>query len=165
MVERAADTRRFVKEVTSRAREEADLLGSPRVEAEHLLLALASSPQWQAGRLLAEAGLAREGVLDALDLEFERSLGAVGVLLQGFRLPDARLPFTGQSRLAQSAKLAFRRGLMARAARRDPRFDSLYLLIGVLHAEGGTVVRALDAAGVDRAELALRAAAALDDAA
>ena len=87
MTQRPAQARRFVKDVTVRAREQARLLGAPRVEAEHLLLALAATPRWPAGALLADEGLNRAGVLAALDTEFERSLGAVGILLLGFHCP------------------------------------------------------------------------------
>jgi hypothetical protein len=157
----AVDSRRFVKDVTRKAREQARLLGSPRVEAEHLLLALAAAPRWPAGALLADEGLDRCGVLEALDLEFERSLGAVGILLLGLELPAERLPFNGELRFGQSAKLAFRRALLERAQRRDPRFDSLMLLVGILRADEGVVARALAAAGADRAALLERAGAAL----
>ena len=165
MTQRPAQARRFAKDVTVRAREQARLLGAPRVEAEHLLLALAATPRWPAGALLADEGLDRAGVLAALDTEFERSLGAVGILLLGFHLPEERLPFSGELRLGQSAKLVFRRALRQRAVRRDPRFDSLVLLCGILRADEGVVARALAAAGADRKALLARAEAALSAAA
>ena len=165
MTHRPGEERRFVREVVTSAREQARLLGAPRVEAEHLLLALAAAPRWPSASLLAHEGLDRAGVLAALDAEFERSLGAVGILLAGFQLPEQRLPFTGELRLGQSAKLAFRRALLLRAHRRDPRFDSLVLLCGILRAAEGLVARALAAAGVDRIAVLVRADAALAGAA
>jgi D-alanyl-D-alanine carboxypeptidase len=153
------------REIVTQARNEARALGSSRVEAEHLLLALAARPDTSAGRLLTAAGLDHRAVREVLDLEFERSLGAVGILLHGFCLPEQGLPVSGGPRLAQSAKLAFERGLKTRAARHDRGFDPLHLLIGIVSAEGGTVARALAAAEVDRGALAARAQAALDRAA
>ena len=70
--------------VVGAAREEALALGSASIEAEHLLLALAGDEDTATGRLLADAGLDREGVLEALDRESERSLAAVGVDLREF---------------------------------------------------------------------------------
>ena len=154
------------REIVAQARNEARALGSSRIEAEHLLLALAARPETPAGRLLSAAGLDHTAVREALDLEFERSLGAVGIWLYGFDLPEERLPVVGAPRLAQSAKLAFERALKARAGRgRDRRLQKLHLLLGIVSAEGGTVARALAAAEVDRAALAARARAALEHAA
>ena len=165
MGERYADSRRFVKDIVTRSRSEARALGGSRVEAEHLLLALAARPELAAGRLLADEGLDHAAVREALYLEFERSLGALGILLEGFFLPDEVAPVLGELRMAQSAKLAFHRALKVRAARRDRRFDSLHLLLGILSAEGGTVARALDAAALDRHAVAAEAEAALERAA
>ena len=153
------------REIVAQARDEARVRGSSRVEAEHLLLALAARPDTSAGRLLSAAGLDHKAVREALDLEFDRSLGAVGILLQGFCLPERGLPVTGGLRLAQSAKLAFERAVKLRAARHDRGFDHLHLLCGIVSGEGGTVARALAAAEIDRGALAARAQALLDRAA
>ena len=165
MDERSADSRRFVKDIVARSRLEARALGGSRIEAEHLLLALATQPELAAGRLMATEGLDHVAVREALDLEFARSLGAVGILLEGFFLPDQVAPVLGELRMAQSAKMAFRRALNVRAARRDRRFDSLHLLLGILGAEGGTVARALEGTGLDRHALVAQAQAALERAA
>jgi ATPases with chaperone activity, ATP-binding subunit len=153
------------REIVAQGRKEARALGSSRVEAEHLLLALAARPETSAGQLLTAAGLDHGAVREALDLEFERSLGAVGIWLHGFCLPEERLPVVGGLRLAQSAKLAFERAIKLRGARHDRGFDHLHLLFGIVSAEGGTVARALAVAGVDRGALAARARALLDRAA
>ena len=76
-----ADTRSAVVEA---AREEAQALGSATIEAEHLLLALAGDEDSATGRLLADAGLARDGLLAALERESERSLAAVGVDIRDY---------------------------------------------------------------------------------
>jgi hypothetical protein len=65
--------------VVVQAREEARLLGATRLEAEHLLLALARQGAWDAGRVLADAGLDHDGIGRALDAEVLRSLESVGV--------------------------------------------------------------------------------------
>ncbi len=144
------------------ARTEARNLGSSRIEAEHLLLALASQPQLSAGRLLNAKGLDPATIRGALDLEFARSLGAVGISLHGFSLPDARLSVLGALPFAQSAKLALQRAIKARTGRgRSRRLDSLHLLIGILSADGGTAARALGAIEVDRGALVARARAGL----
>lgn len=147
------------------ARDEARAQGSARIEAEHLLLALAAQPQLSAGRLLRAEGLTADAVRQALDLEFARSLGAVGISLHGFALPDTRLSFLGTLPMGRSAKLAWQRAIQARAGRgRDRRrFDSLHLLIGILAAESGTVARALAMSGFDRQALGERARRALEE--
>lgn len=146
---------RFVKDArvsVTRAQGEARDLGADSVGAEHLLLALAASDAGAATEALHSAGLDRDGVLDALRLERERSLAVVGV---ADALPPpgpsaARgrgLPFT------PSAKLALERSLRAAMALDSHRITSGHVLLGVLRADVGTVPRALEAAGVDRVEL------------
>ncbi|MGZ4199032.1 MAG: Clp protease N-terminal domain-containing protein [Thermoleophilia bacterium] len=156
-----------IRKIVTLSRTEARNLGSSRIEAEHLLLALASQPQLSAGLLLNSEGLDPTTIRGALDLEFARSLGAVGISLHGFSLPDARLPVLGGLPLGRSAKLALQRAIQARASRgRDRRrMDSLHLLIGILSAEGGTVARALAMIEVDRRALIARARAGLERAA
>lgn len=160
MAERSSlDLRKIIRV----ARDEARAQGSSRIEAEHLLLALADDPQLPAGRLLGDQGLGPDAIREALDLEFARSLGAVGISLHGFALPDKRLAVLGTLPMGRSAKLAWQRAIKARGGRgRDRlRFDSLHLLIGVLTADGGTVARALTMSGCDRRALADRARAEL----
>jgi ATP-dependent Clp protease ATP-binding subunit ClpA len=73
-----------VKDAETEARE----LGSPAIEAEHLLLALTrQDPSTAVGRALAEAGLDHERVTEALEAERERSLAAVGISIHDFELP------------------------------------------------------------------------------
>ena len=151
-----------IRRLVAQARREARALGSPRIEAEHLLLALAASPNVAAGQLLASEGLKHEAVRRALDLEFERSLAAADIWLEGLSLLEARLPVMGQLPLAHSAKLALQRALKVRSARHERRLDSLHILLGILSSELGTVARALGAAEVDRGALAAAARAELD---
>lgn len=155
---------RFVKdarEIARDAQEIARRLASPTIEAEHLLLALAERPGIAAQRVLADAGLDYEGVRAALDRENERSLAAVGVSPADFNLPPvadlAKSPVWGTS-----AKLALERSLGVASARDDRRIEPRHILLGVLKASVGTLPRALDGAGVDRADLARRIDATLD---
>jgi ATP-dependent Clp protease ATP-binding subunit ClpA len=152
------DLRKFM----AAAKGEASTLGSPRIEAEHLLLALTSSTSLAAGRLLSAHGLDHTAVDRALALEFARSLEIVGVRITDFSLPSARLPLMAERRMSQSCKLAFHRATKVRAARKDCGFDSLHLLLGILGTEAGTVARALDGVEVDRGVLSAAALAELD---
>jgi D-alanyl-D-alanine carboxypeptidase len=144
--------------ILHRAREEAKAAGSPSVEAEHALLALAAHHGTEAQRILAARGLGHDGLLAALDREFEESLAGAGVSLSAFGLPSAAPRQDRVPRWGTSFKLA-----VHRAPRGGPggRLDSTRLLLGILRARVGTVPRALSLAGVDRAELAASAEEAL----
>jgi ATP-dependent Clp protease ATP-binding subunit ClpA len=142
--------------VAEGADREARALGSPTVEAEHLLLALAGSPATEAGRALAAAGLDHQGVLDALEAERERSLAAVGVDAHAFDLPTtaaAAARTTTRPRWGASAKLGLERSLRVALERGDRRIEPHHVLLGLLRAEAGTVPRALAAADVGREDL------------
>jgi ATP-dependent Clp protease ATP-binding subunit ClpA len=155
---------RFAKEsktVVVAAREEAVALGAPTLEAEHLLLAIASNSHSDAGRVLAQSGLDYDGVRTALEREFERSLAAVGVSESAFELDDAPLPTAGTPRWAASSKTVFKRAHNALHAHGGRRLTPTHLLLGVLAGEVGTVPRALAAVGVDRSALATSAQATL----
>jgi ATP-dependent Clp protease ATP-binding subunit ClpA len=154
-----------LRRIMAAARSEARSLGSPRIEAEHLLLALTSSTNLAAGRLLSEQGLDHAAFGKALSLEFARSLEIAGVRITDFSLPGKVMPFTAEPRMAQSCKLAFHRAIKTRAARKDRRFDSLHLLLGILNTNAGTVARALDGVALDRNALSAAALAELDRAA
>jgi ATP-dependent Clp protease ATP-binding subunit ClpA len=120
-------------------------LGSPSIEAEHLLLAAARQP----GGPLARTGLDYDGVLDALELERTRSLAAIGISLE----PPPAAPELERPVYSTSAKVALQRALQAAVARRDKRIRAGHVVLGVLSAQRGTVPRALDCAGLDRAVL------------
>jgi ATP-dependent Clp protease ATP-binding subunit ClpA len=155
---------RFTREarlVVTTAEAEARELGSPSIEAEHLLLALTGLDRATAvGGVLAEAGLDHEAMLTALDAERERSLMAVGISIGDFDVPPPRP--TTKPRMAASAKSALEHALRISLARADKRIESAHVLLALLRAEAGTVPRALREAGVDRTELSDRTAAALD---
>jgi len=148
----ARDARAVVTNAVGIARE----MGSPRVEAEHLLLAVARD-DCPAARAMDAHGLDYDGLASALERETERSLAAVGVAA-------AAGPFSPpveEPRFATSAKLALERALRAAVARRHRRIACAHVALGVLRADVGTVPRALRIAGVDRAELTDAIAATL----
>ncbi|MFI6505476.1 Clp protease N-terminal domain-containing protein [Nonomuraea typhae] len=140
---------------------EAEKDRSTTVEAHHLLLAMADYEDGTAHRLLAEAGLSRQAVREALDREFEHSLNAVGISAAAYNLPrPSGTPKA--SGMGASGKLVLER-TMASARKKD--LDSAHVLLAVLQAQAGTVPRALALAGVDREALLARvheAIAALD---
>lgn len=147
-----------VAAVLQRARDEAKATGSPSVEAEHVLLAIAAHKGTEAQRILGAAGLDRAAILEALDREFEESLAGAGVSLSAFSLPTASRRHDAVPRWGTSFKLA-----LHRAPRSAPggRLDATRLLVGILRAQVGTVPRALSLAGVDRAGLVARTEQAL----
>ena len=157
---------RFVKDarrvVIHASQVEAQALGSPTIEAEHLLLALAADETTPAGRLLAENGLDHGGVCAALERETERSLAAVGVGIGEYVLPERPTAPRRSPRFAASSKRALERAVKVAAARRDGHVGAAHLLIGILRADLGTVPRALAAVDVDRVALLTRAERLLD---
>jgi len=123
-------------------------MGAMTIEAEHLLLAVTNSPSPAAG-VLHDAGLDDDGLRAALAAETARSLAAVGVGVEGLQFS----PFVNTPRFGQSAKLALERALKVALARNDRHIGSTHLTLAVLQPSVGTVPRALDGAGVDRARL------------
>ena len=137
-----------VKDAETEARE----LGSPTIEAEHLLLALTrQDPSTAVARALAQAGLDHERVTEALEAERERSLAAVGISIHDFELPTPH-PST-RPRMAAGAKSALEHALRISLVRADKRIDGAHILLALLRPEAGTIPRALSEAGVDRDEL------------
>jgi ATP-dependent Clp protease ATP-binding subunit ClpA len=153
---------RFTREargVVQGAVDQARADGSPTVEAEHMVLALAALPG-PARAVLHDAGLEADALRAALERERERSLAAVGVSAADFDLPPAT-PSRADPRLGTSAKLVLERGLRAAQGRGARRLEAAHLLLGALAARAGRVPRALDAAGADRAALVAATEAAL----
>jgi ATP-dependent Clp protease ATP-binding subunit ClpA len=123
--------------------------GATTIEAEHVLLAVTHSDT-PAARVLADAGLDDEGLRAALAAETARSLAAVGVSAD----PDLRFsPFVKTPRFGHSAKLVLERALKIAVARGDRTIGAEHLTLAALRPAVGTVPRALEVAGVDRAAL------------
>jgi D-alanyl-D-alanine carboxypeptidase len=142
----------YLNAVLERGAREAHDDGASAVDAHHILLAMAAGSD----PVLTAAGLDHAAVRAALDQEFARSLGAAGVTLTTALRRGSRPP-QGSPGLGASARAAIERGFAAVSRKRDVRRG--HLLYGILSAQFGTVPRALDLAGVDRAELSRAALA------
>jgi D-alanyl-D-alanine carboxypeptidase len=131
--------------------------GAKFIEAEHMLLALATDAASDAARLLNEFGLDHERLASALREEHRQTLSFVGMQVTDNQLVEAT-EIDSSPPLGTSAKAAFKRALIgASHDRRRARLRGTDLLAGILEAELGTVARALAIAGVDRAALLSRA--------
>ena len=157
MIERFPQASRRVLE---RARDEAAVLGSPNLEAEHLLLALTRDEDPVVRQVLAAARLEHDALRQALEAQDEAALASVGVSRAAFALPPSR-PLTRMPGWSTSSKQALIRAKTIAVARRDRHIAPAHLLLGVLHAEAGTVPRALAFAGVDQIGLAVQTETAL----
>jgi hypothetical protein len=90
----------------------------------------------------------------------------VSITLDTYSHAIPALQEDGPRALEQSVKPALQRALRARVGRGGGRrLGSLHLLLGILSAKGGTVVRALAATDIDRAGLAAKVRTALEEAA
>ena len=125
-------------------------LGSSSVEAEHLLISLAAGDS-RAGVALREVGLDAPELRDAVQRDFERVLGRVGIDASGVDLP-ANCRRT-KPRWGASAKQGLERALAEAKRRGDRKIGTEHILLGLLRAEHGTVPRVLAAEGIDRDEL------------
>jgi D-alanyl-D-alanine carboxypeptidase len=149
----------YLAAVIHRAQLEASDAGSAKVEAPHLLLAIAAQTEPSIDPLLEEFGLDVAAVRAALDREYEHSLNTVGVTTAAYDLPrPTRLPT--RPGIGRSAKLAMERGFGAVTKKKGLR--PAHLLLGVVCAEVGTVPRALALAGVDREAVLARLRQAID---
>jgi ClpA/ClpB-like protein len=113
-----------------------------------------------AARVLHDEGLDYDGLAAALVAETTRSLAAVGVAADAL----AFRPYVERPRLATSAKLALERALRVAIARADKQIAGEHITLGILRATTGTVPRALECAGVDRAALTAKVERAADGA-
>jgi ATP-dependent Clp protease ATP-binding subunit ClpA len=125
-------------------------LGSRSVEAEHLLISIASGES-RAGAALREVGLEPQELRDALQRDFERVLANVGIDASGVDLP-ANCRRT-KPHWGTSAKRGLERAVVEAKRRGDRKIGSEHILRGLLSAEHGTVPRILAAEGIDRDEL------------
>jgi ATP-dependent Clp protease ATP-binding subunit ClpA len=125
-------------------------LGSSSVEAEHLLISLASGKS-QAAYALREVGLEPQEIRDAVQRDFERALLAVGVDAGGVHIP-ANCRRT-KPRWGASARQGLERARAEAKRRGDRKIGCEHLLRGLLAAEHGTVPRILAAEGISRDEL------------
>jgi ATP-dependent Clp protease ATP-binding subunit ClpA len=148
----------FVRTIVEQAGREARKDGSATIEAQHLLLAIAGEPETTTQQVLTSVGLNHQAIRDTLDREFEHSLSAAAVSLTASDLPrPSNAP--EHPKPGASAKLALGTRLRHRSPEKDLR--PAHLLHGILHAQVGTVPRALGLAGIDQADLRPRVLQAL----
>jgi ATP-dependent Clp protease ATP-binding subunit ClpA len=140
-----------VASIVRAARVEAIADGARAVEAEHLLLALAAGDNSAAQLLLASAGLDHDTIHQALVNERRHSLETVGVTVAAS--PSTARDTGAHLDFAASARQALVRGVSSNTQKGPHRMSSAQLLVGVLGAKIGTVPRALQLAGIDRAAL------------
>lgn len=150
---------KYLHAVIMRADQEAREDGSPTVEAQHLLLAVAGEQEPTTRELLAAAGLDRDAVHAALEQEFVRSLSAVGVSSTAYDLPPASWR-PAHPKMGTSGKLALERSFST-SRKKDLR--PAHVLLGILLAQAGTVPRALALAGVDQEDLTNRVRQSLEN--
>jgi ATP-dependent Clp protease ATP-binding subunit ClpA len=143
------------------ARDVARRDGSRTIEAEHVLVALAASPETEAAQLLAEAGLTAEAIRAALDREWEHTLAVAGIAVRAGSLPMATPDRHRDPHIGESTKLLLKRALEAPPKVGAGRIGPTRILVGILDTERGRVARALEIAGVDRLALRTKAAQAL----
>jgi ATP-dependent Clp protease ATP-binding subunit ClpA len=151
--------KRYVRMTLERAGREARLDGARKIEAHHVLLAIAAQTDTAAARISSSSGLDYGALRDALEREYALSLRAVGLSLEAFALPRRENVDADVSGLAGDAVPVTELGTSVRTALergvsgvpRNPRPE--HLLLGILRAEQGTVPRALALAGVDRNKL------------
>ncbi len=141
-----ADARRVALQANSVAAG----LGSSSVEAEHLLVSLAAGDD-AAGHALRDAGLDPQELRDAIQRDFERVLGNVGIDASGVDVSANCRSDT--PRWGASAKQGLERALTEAKRRGDRKIGSEHILLGLLRAEHGAVPRILAAEGIDRDEL------------
>lgn len=133
--------------------------GSVGIEAEHMLLGLLFDRNGAGSKALAQAGLTYQAFDEALRSERAYTLEAIG--LMGFdaeRLAATPHRRMGRARFSTSAKEAWQRASAAHRARRSrgQRWTDIDFIVAILGAQYGTVPRALDRAGFDRAQLVTR---------
>ena len=125
-------------------------LGSDSVEAEHLLISIASGKS-AAAIALRDAGLEPQELRDAIERDFERVLRNVGIDASGVDV-NANCRRT-KPRWGASAKQGLERALADAKQRGDRTIGCEHVLRGLLAAEHGAVPRILAAEGIDRDEL------------
>ena len=125
-------------------------LGSDSVEAEHLLISIASGNS-KAGHALRDVGLEPQELRDALLRDFERALAHVGIDAGGVDLPaNCR---RSKPRWGASAKQALERARAEAKRHGDRKIGSEHVLRGLLAAEHGTVPSILAAEGISPDEV------------
>lgn len=151
---------RTIRTLLERAETIGREMGEEEPGAEHLLLAAVDLPDGSAARALARVGVDRDGLADAIVGTHADALVSAGIgRAEAARLSESTplgSPPSGPYRSRPSAQEAFRAaGDLARSSKE--RLAGAHVVAAVADMEHGTLARALDRLGVDRA--ALRTAA------
>jgi ATP-dependent Clp protease ATP-binding subunit ClpA len=149
---------RTIRQLLTEAEAEARRGGQERPGPEHLLISAVSLPDRTAGRALARVGVSVDALRTAVQSAHAVAPGAVD---SAEPTPSAastalRAP-TGALRSTPQAQQVFQQAVAASKATRPSLLTGAHVVAAASDLEGGTVARALEALGVDRA--ALRAAA------
>jgi ATP-dependent Clp protease ATP-binding subunit ClpA len=148
---------RTLKELMTRAEDEARGMGDEQPAAEHLLLAALALPDGTARRAFERVGADPDGLRDAIEAQYAGALLSVGVAAPA-GLDAEPLPAPGGVyRSSASARSAFTAASELARAKGSPGLRGAHVVAAVAELEHGTAARALTALGVGRAEL--RAAA------
>lgn len=140
------------------AKTEADRAGSSTIEAEHLLLAIASDDGSRAQALLASAGLSHYAITVALTQADNERVAPAGVRPERLAELRATSERRRDARIGRTTKTALHHAVLS--SDHQP-LEAEHVLIGVLSDDTGTVPRALEIAGVERATLLARLRRAL----
>lgn len=146
---------RFAREsrrAAIRAQDAARRMGAEQVEPEHLLLALSEGDD-PAGRALAEVGVNRAAIEEAIEQDLVATLQVVGVPPSVVASTPA---YFRQDRpgFSAQAKRALEQALHEAVRRGDRRLGTEHVLLGVLRRPGATVARVLARLDVDPERLA-----------
>jgi len=147
----------YLRRLLEQAGPEAQRDHSATIEAQHVLLAMASEAGTETSTFLASVGLDQRAIRSALDLELRHTLSAAGVSVDVAELGRSESTAHRPLQLGTSVQHALERGLGA--TREAPR--PAHVLLGILQADVGTVPRALALAGIDRSALIARVRQAL----
>lgn len=162
---------RFTKDVRLMlvgVQQDAAVAGSTTIEAEHLLIGIASAPTTSAGRILDSHGVTRTGLLASLEeptggfSDFDAdALASVGVdLIAVQRSADevfgegafARAgirPLRGRARFGESAKTALARSLQEALATDSKEISTTELLLAMMRDPKGRCAILLKPFGLD----------------
>jgi ATP-dependent Clp protease ATP-binding subunit ClpA len=146
---------RFAREsrrAAIRAQDAARLVGAEQVEPEHLLLALSEGDD-PAGRALAEVGVNRAAIEEAIEEDLVATLQVVGVPPSVVASTPAH-PRRDRPGFSVQAKRALEQALHEAVRRGDRRLGTEHVLLGVLRRPGATVARVLVRLDVDPERLA-----------
>lgn len=149
---------RAIGQLLSEAERVARRMGEEQPAAEHLLIAASNLPDGSAARALAAVELDAERIERAVTDVHAEGLVSAGVAPAGAaHRAEARPldgpPPTGPYRSSASAQELFQAAAaLARGARQ--RFRGAHVVLASARIEEGTLARALERLGVDRAALA-----------